>query len=221
MVVIRARAMLSGTMTDESSPARPYHHGNLVEALVAAAVELVEEQGLEAVSVRAVARRAGVSPGAPFRHFATKTALMTAVAEQAIERLAAAVEAEVATLGPADPLAMLRAMGRAYVGWVVAHPTHFLIISSRSEIDFPSSRLLVERNEALRQTMFRLLGQAQSAGQLRPGLNLDDLVLATRALTYGAARLWADGHFPQWQVAGPPAEAMARAIELFLGAIEA
>jgi len=208
-------------MTDESAPKRSYHHGNLVEELVAAAVALVEEKGLAAVSVREVARRAGVSPAAPFRHFASKTALMTAVAEQAMQRLTAAVTTELVAVDEADPLARLRAMGRAYVDWVVANPTHFQIISSRSEIDFDASRLLVEQNEALRQTMIRLLGQAQAQGQLRPGLDLDDLVLTTRALTYGVARLWVDQHFPQWQVARPPAEAMFRMIELHLAAISA
>ena len=72
----------------KSTTPRPtsYHHGNLRKALIDAAVQLVEEGGPEKVSVREVAKRAGVSPGAPFRHFSNKTALMTAVAEQAMSR---------------------------------------------------------------------------------------------------------------------------------------
>ena len=62
-----------------------YHHGSLVEALIAATIDIIEARGVEHVSVREVARRAGVSSGAPFRHFATKTALLTAVGEQAME----------------------------------------------------------------------------------------------------------------------------------------
>ena len=65
-------------MPQESSA---YHQGDLRQALIAAAIGLTEEQGLEAVSVRALARRIGVSPGAPFRHFQSRTALLTAVAE--------------------------------------------------------------------------------------------------------------------------------------------
>ena len=61
-----------------------YRHGNLREALIEAAIQLVEEVGPENVSVREAAKRAGVSPGAPFRHFASKTALLTAVADQAM-----------------------------------------------------------------------------------------------------------------------------------------
>ena len=71
--------------------ATSYHHGNLREALIDAAVQLVEEGGPENVSVREVAKRAGVSPGAPFRHFSSKTALMTAVAEQAMSRFRAEI----------------------------------------------------------------------------------------------------------------------------------
>lgn len=208
-------------MTDESASPRAYHHGNLVETLVAAAVALVEEQGLEAVSVREVARRAGVSPGAPFRHFASKAALMTAVAEQAMDRLTTAVQARIAGMDPSEPLATLRQMGRAYVDWVLANRTHFLVISSRSEIVFSSSDQLVRQNEALRQTMLTLLLQAQKAGQVQPGLALEDLVLAARSVTYGAARLWADGHFPQWQVDGPPRDALYRIIDLHLASIAA
>jgi AcrR family transcriptional regulator len=53
----------------------------LVEALIAATVDLIEERGVEQLSVREAAKRAGVSPGAPFRHFRSKTTLLTAVAE--------------------------------------------------------------------------------------------------------------------------------------------
>jgi hypothetical protein len=101
----------------------------------------------------------------------------------------------------------------------VANPTHFLIISSRSEIDFAGSTLLVDQNESLRPTMMRIVRAAQDCGRLRPGLDHDDLVLSLRALTYGTARLWADGHFPQWQVNGDPAAAMRRMIDLFLASI--
>ena len=209
-------------MTDDSPSPRAYHHGNLVEVLVAAAVALVEEQGLAAVSVREVARRAGVSPAAPFRHFASKAALMTAVAEQAMGRLSDSMARALADAPQgAGPMARLRAMGQAYMAWVVANPTHFLIVSSRSDIDFAGSRLLVEQNEALRRSLFNLLGAAQAQGQLRPGLVVEDLVLSLRALSYGAARLWADGHFPQWQVSGPPVAALTGMVEVFLTSIEA
>ena len=90
---------------------RPYHHGALKEALVEAAVALIEEGGIEAVSVREAAKRVGVSPGAPFRHFASKTALMTAVAEEAMARFKAEVLAAMTEV--AAELAQLNEAGVA------------------------------------------------------------------------------------------------------------
>lgn len=203
------------------TPPRGYHHGSLEQALIAATVALIEEQGLQAVSVREVARRAGVSSGAPFRHFASKTALMTAVAEQAMQRLTLAIQTRVDALRGASPLTTLREMGHAYVDWVLANRTHFLVISSRSEIDFAGSPVLVAQNEALRQRMIDLLRRAQLQGEVQAQFDLADLVLTTRAMTYGAARLWADGHFPQWQVAGDERSALYRMIDLFLDRIAA
>ena len=71
---------------------KPYHHGDLRRVLIDAALQLVGEGGAEAVSVREAARRAGVSPGAPFRHFPSREALMSAVAEEAQRRFRAEIE---------------------------------------------------------------------------------------------------------------------------------
>ena len=86
---------------------KPYHHGNLVEALIAVTVEIIEERGVEHVSVREAAKRAGVSPGAPFQHFRSKTALLTAVAEQAMGRLTQAVAAAQSNIDADKPIAVL------------------------------------------------------------------------------------------------------------------
>ena len=89
--------------------AKPYHHGDLRRVLIDAALRLAQEGGLEAVSVREAARRAGVSPGAPFRHFPSRDALMTAVAEEAQRRFRAELEAALAPVPADDPLARFRA----------------------------------------------------------------------------------------------------------------
>lgn len=196
--------------------AKPYHHGNLVEALLGATIHLIEERGVEAVSVREVAKRAGVSPAAPFRHFSSKTALLTAVAEQAMGRLTATVNAELAEADRADPIQGLRAVGRGYLDWALANPTHFNIISSRSLIDFHASAALVNENEAIRAAMLGLITQAQAGGQLAKGLKPEDVMLASRAFIYGLCRMWIDGHFREWQVERPAPEAMAAALDLFI-----
>ena len=72
---------------------KPYHHGDLRRVLIEAALQLAGEGGADAVSVREAARRAGVSPGAPFRHFPSRDALMKAVAEEAQRRFRAEIDA--------------------------------------------------------------------------------------------------------------------------------
>src|SRR5262245_35559564 len=94
-----------------------YHHGRLREALIEAAERMIEEEGPETVTVREAARRAGVSPGAPFRHFASRTALMTAVAERAMQRFRDEIASAEAGVDPADPIARFAALGGAYVRW--------------------------------------------------------------------------------------------------------
>src|SRR5260221_11975899 len=76
--------------TSRRAPAaKPYHHGDLRRVLIDAALQLVGEGGADAGSVREAARRAGVSPGAPVRHFPSRGALMNAVAEEAQRRFRA------------------------------------------------------------------------------------------------------------------------------------
>ena len=195
---------------------RPYHHGGLVEAMIAATVELIEERGAEDVSVREAAKRAGVSPGAPFRHFKSKTALMTAVAEQSTLRLVAAIGRELPKGPIDDPVAALQAMGHGYVRWAVDNPTHFRIVSSRTLIDFKSSAVLVGENARLRQTMAGIFRRARDLGRLPADSDLDLVLLSTRAFAYGLARMYVDGQFPDWHPNEPPVQAMMRAVDAYV-----
>ena len=175
-----------------------YHHGDLRRALLDATVQLIEEQGLEAVSVREVARRTGVSPGAPFRHFQNRTALLTAVAEVAQERLVQAVGESLGDAEKANPLQKFRAIGIGFLRWAFTNPTHFQVISGRASIEFDRPTLR-DSNDGLRATMNQLLSAAATEGLLRPG-DVSRYVLGGRALVYGLARMHTDGQFPSWGV---------------------
>jgi len=102
--------------------------------LIDAASSWSAEGGADAVSVREAARRAGVSPGAPVRHFASRDALMAAVAEEAQRRSAPQIDAALAKAPADDPLARFRGWAFAYVRWAIRNPTHFEIISSRPQL---------------------------------------------------------------------------------------
>jgi AcrR family transcriptional regulator len=193
-----------------------YHHGNLRRALIDAALDLAREGGTEAVTVREAARRAGVSAGAPFRHFADRTMLMTAVAEEAMGRLRAEIDVGPVAERTSDPMHRLHALGTAYLRWVESNPTHFQIVSRRDSIDFEGSAALVADNAAIQSLMRALLVEAREQGRLRPAdLRLTEIV--SRAFVYGLARMHTDGHFPSWNVPQDETGAvMARALGLFM-----
>src|SRR3954452_18027687 len=198
---------------------KPYHHGDLRRVLIDAALQLVGEGGAEAVSVREAARRAGVSPGAPFRHFPSRDALMQAVAEEAQRRFRAEIEAALAETSPGDPLGRFRCLGLAYLRWAIRNPTHFEVISSRKLFDHDNSASVSRNNVELIELTERTLAEASAAGQLRSD-DLKTIQTAGRALVYGFARMNIDGHFPRWGLDGADAERTAEhVLDLFISGI--
>src|SRR5437899_1233269 len=140
--------------------ARPYHHGDLHRALVDAAFELVGEGGVEGLSVREAARRAGVSPGAPFRHFESRDALLAAVAEEAQRRFRAEIDRALAKAPAHDPLQRFRCLGLAYLNWAMRNPTHFEVISSRRFFDHDKSAAVSAGNSEVIGLTGRILRAA-------------------------------------------------------------
>lgn len=103
-----------------------YHHGNLRAALLEAAFSILVESGVEGLSLRSVARRAGVSPGAPYHHFRDKQAILS---ELAHSRRAQASHAIVAvTENERTPQAKLQALGAAYVKYALEHQAEFKLM---------------------------------------------------------------------------------------------
>ncbi|TCZ66038.1 TetR/AcrR family transcriptional regulator [Roseicella aquatilis] len=107
-----------------SGQRRGYHHGNLREALVQAAVALIGEHGPAGFSVAEAARLAGVSPGAPYRHFRDAEALLAEVARQGFERFAEALAAAWNDGSP-DPLRAFEALGRAYLDFARTQSAYY------------------------------------------------------------------------------------------------
>src|SRR5258706_2078673 len=200
-------------------PPKPYHHGDLKRVLIDAALQLAGEGGAEAVSVREAARRAGVSPGAPFRHFPSRVALMTAVAEEAQRRFRAEIDAALSEAPADDPLARFRSFGLAYLRWAMRNPAHFEIISNGRFFDHGRATELSRDNAELIGMTEQTLADAFAKGQLRMP-DLKRVQIAGRALVYGFARMNLDGHLPRWGVAEAEAERTAEPIlDLFIEGI--
>lgn len=198
---------------------RGYHHGDLRAAMVKATLAIIAEEGLEALSVRAAAQRAGVSAGAPFRHFASRRALLTAVAEEATEKLAQDVTAAIAAAPMDKPALVLRAIAFAYLNWAIANPAQFEAISDRRQIDYEASPILRTRNDDIRAMLDHHIAAALMASGRRPQNDeIATIRIEMRALGYGLARMFIDGHFSDWTIEGAtPRATMERVIDQFIG----
>jgi AcrR family transcriptional regulator len=113
-----------------STTAKRYHHGNLKAALLEAALELARAGGPDAVALREVSRRAGVSHNAAYRHFADRDALLQAVCERCMGALARLMEVGITAVDPGDrslaaARARLRATGSAYIEFALSEPGWF------------------------------------------------------------------------------------------------
>ncbi|RYG85888.1 MAG: TetR/AcrR family transcriptional regulator, partial [Alphaproteobacteria bacterium] len=102
-----------------------YHHGDLRAALIQAADDIIAEGGIETFSLRAAAKRAGVSPGATAHHFGSAKGLLTEVALLAYERAGQYLE-KIAHSG--DVVAEVRALTLAFITFAVDHPGHFRLM---------------------------------------------------------------------------------------------
>lgn len=205
-----------------AKPRRSYHHGDLRHALVEEALRLAAEGGPEAVTVREVARRVGVSSGAPFRHFPDRTTLLTAVAEEAMKRFRQEILRALEAAGGKGPLDRLRAIGSAYLRWAVRHPTFFEVISSRRLIDFEGSAALRADNEAVQRLMAGLIEEARLKGEVREGADARVIVVTGRALVYGLARMKVDDHYASWGLEAAEVERMMDdALSLFINGLAA
>ncbi len=219
MQVLKDKKRLAKRKARKPARRARYHHGNLREALIEATLRLIEEDGADNVTVRAAARRAGVSSGAPFRHFPSRAALMAAAAEEAQRRFRAEIAAAFDKVKSDNPLARLRALGHAYIRWAIGNPTYFRIISSGNLFNFDDSLAVSQDNDEIIGMTRGLIAQARRRGMLQTG-DLRLIQLAGRALVYGLCRMYIDGHLPRWGVAEKEVgEISQEAFNLFIAGI--
>ncbi|WP_128378171.1 TetR/AcrR family transcriptional regulator [Streptomyces cavernae] len=164
-------------MDDRETPDR---EAGLRQRLVAVGVELVTTEGMQALSLREIARRAGVSHGAPRRHFPTHLELLSAIAREGFAELAARATA---TGDEPDPRARLTALAHAYVDFALANRGMYELMFRHDLLE--SDRL------GLRETslpLFRLLGELIT--RVRPDADAAVVAGALWANLHGIAQLW-------------------------------
>jgi len=166
-------------------PARPYHHGNLKPALLQAALALIREVGPGAFTLREVARRAGVSHNAPYRHFRDKNELLAAVAAEGFDRLREAMVRSAASATSA--LERLQLSGQGYVRFALRYPQHFAVIfEGPGRFDrYPEAHAAGERAFA---TLVHFIEACQVEGSLPQG-DAQPFALLAWSMVHGVAKL--------------------------------
>jgi len=167
---------------------RGYHHGNLREALVEAAMALIAEKGPAGFTIAEAARLAGVSPGAPYRHFRDAEALIAEVALRGFERFAAALSAAWNN-GLPDPLRAFEALGRAYLAFARSEPAYYAAMFE--------TRIALENHPGLLASGDRAFAVLREAAErltatLPPARRPPSLMMALHvwALSHGIASLF-------------------------------
>jgi AcrR family transcriptional regulator len=167
-----------------------YHHGDLRPALLQASLALIDESGIGALSLREVARKAGVSHNAPYHHFKDRGSLLAALAEDGFAALAQQMAA--ARAAAPDARARLEACGLAYIRFALASPARFKLMF-RPELTGPDAQAAVAQSSTpALDTLAAAIVEAQ-AGGLAPAGDPKPLVLTCWAAVHGVASLLLDG----------------------------
>lgn len=165
-----------------------YHHGDLRNALVTAAVELVEGSSPEELTLREVSRRVGVNHRAAYRHFEDKTALLAAVAEDGYQALLTEMEQALAAAKKSNARERLMALAVAYVSFAIDQPARYRIMFGRrlnEDGRFPALEDSVARAYSLLAAELRA-GQVSKQFRETP---VRELVFGFWSLTHGFASL--------------------------------
>ena len=169
----------------------PYHHGDLKNALIKAGVEILASEGLGALSLRKVAKQAGVSHAAPYAHFADKQALIAAISTEGFKQLYIQIEA-VRSAHQNSPSKLLIETAWAYIQFAMKEPDRFKIMFSsvlEKEKEYPDFVEISQQNFLQLVTMVEI---CQQAGVLKPG-PADLTAVSVWAAVHGLTMLLLEG----------------------------
>ena len=184
-----------------TTSAKPYHHGDLRRQLITVGEEVLAERGLAGLSLREVARRLGVSHNAPFKHFASREALLAAMAGEGFEELGR----RLAVVDAAPPEHYVVERGLAYVNFALDRPTLFRLMFS-GEIDMEAFPDLAQKAE------WSLASVGGKIADVFGSEAITDAMLSAWAFVHGLANLLLDGQIPPEMRAGRSDRDLAKAV---------
>jgi AcrR family transcriptional regulator len=164
-----------------------YHHGDLKIAILKRSAEIISEQGIEALSLRAVARDLGVSHGAPNRHFKSKADLLATLAADIWQKLQNATLAAAKDLESGDPKQYLNALGRGYLRWALENKSAFQAISHPDLKRYADDQVR-SAQDAFLSVIRQAVVAAQKEGR-HPAVDPNILTLYTNSVPFGCAMI--------------------------------
>ncbi|MBU0992534.1 MAG: TetR/AcrR family transcriptional regulator [Proteobacteria bacterium] len=179
---------------------KSYHHGHLRDALINAALKLIEKKGVKGLTLREIAKHAKVSHSAPYRHFKDKADLLTAVAVEGFETLVKETHKRFETVS-GDPLSRFRESGLAYIDFAIAHPSHFRVMFGLGENRQQTPPALKKASGE----SFRILLDSIMACQEKTYIKAGDpmeLALCAWSIVHGFATLYIEGYIKKYDYEG-------------------
>ena len=179
-----SNSISSKSNLNSSLKLEPYHHGNLRQTLVQSALDIIEKDGIDALSLREVARRAKVSPAAPYHHFKDKTALLDELSKISLIELAKHFKKAISKIE--NPLHQLNQIGVTYVLFAFEHPNLFKLMYDTEQ---------TEQTDPAQAVLLEILRECVSIGciQIKDEKSLQIAAIRSWALVHGLATLIVNG----------------------------
>lgn len=201
---------------DRSRSRRGYHHGNLREALIDAALDLISEKGPGGFTFADAARGAGVSPAAPYRHFRDRDALMADVAKRGFELLTEDL-VRASEAGDPNPIRRLEQIGQAYIEFARKEPALFsAMFESGQSYEAPEVRAAEERAFSVLVEASQALADTITDGGRPPATMI---ALHMFSLAHGIAALYTRGDASRRKIPMAPSELLEAAVLVYLAGL--
>jgi AcrR family transcriptional regulator len=162
-----------------------YHHGTLRETLLSATLTLIAQEGIGAVSLRKVARTAGVSPGAPYHHFEDRAALLTALSDEGFKNLETTLKT--AKEKEENPPERIAAMLTAYINFAQENPAYYRLMFR------PELKTKNKEEDDAGTAAYKLLTKTVEECQPPKNADTETLSITLWSTAHGLASLWLDG----------------------------
>jgi len=197
---------------------RSYHHGNLKQALIDAALELIAAKGPLGFTFAEAARSAGVSPAAPYRHFRDRDELMADVARRGFERFEIAL-AQAWNGGKPEPLAAFENLGRAYLAFARTEPAYYAaMFEAGVPLDtYPDLQQMSERAFAILRQAAEALVARLPQGKRPPALMM---ALHIWSFTHGIASLFGRGDAARRRLPMAPEDLLEAGMLVYLKGLD-